>query len=102
MPPLEAAICGNCVIGYTGQGAMQYWRDGLFTEIKSGDLLKFHTEIILQTQNLRRQDFHQYTNGNKLHELKKLVNEYTESKEASSLRHCLEEWRNSLTPRGRQ
>ena len=46
MPPLEAAIAGNKVIGYTGEGGKEYWREPLFTEISSGDFLKFTKEIL--------------------------------------------------------
>jgi hypothetical protein len=38
VPPLEAAFAGNLVIGYTGEGGKEYWRDGVFTEVQSGDI----------------------------------------------------------------
>ena len=38
MPPAEAALCGNQVVGYTGQGAREYWAPGLFTEVPMGDI----------------------------------------------------------------
>mgnify|MGYP003726531753 FL=1 len=41
LPPVEAAIAGNKVIGYTGEGGKEYWREPLFTEISNGDFLKF-------------------------------------------------------------
>ena len=27
IPPVEAALCGNKVIGYTGGGGIEYWRE---------------------------------------------------------------------------
>ena len=46
LPPVEAAIAGNKVIGYTGEGGKEYWREPLFTEISNGDFLKFTKEIL--------------------------------------------------------
>jgi hypothetical protein len=41
LPPLEAAIAGNLVIGYTGQGAREYWSAPNFHEIQQGDIIGF-------------------------------------------------------------
>jgi len=38
LPPLEAALAGNLVIGYTGQGALEYWDAPNFQEIHQGRL----------------------------------------------------------------
>ncbi len=46
LPPVEASLCGNFVIGYTGEGAKDYWRKPLFTEVFSGDLRNFVKEIM--------------------------------------------------------
>ena len=46
LPPLEAAISGNKVIGYTGEGGKEYWQEPIFTEIPNGDFSKFITEIL--------------------------------------------------------
>lgn len=46
LPPVEAAIAGNKVIGYTGEGGKEYWKEPLFTEIPNGEFLKFTQEII--------------------------------------------------------
>jgi hypothetical protein len=37
LPPLEAAFSGNVVVGYTGQGAKEYFFRPLFREIHNGD-----------------------------------------------------------------
>lgn len=50
MPPLEAAITGNKVIGYTGEGGKEVWKKPIFTEIPSGNILKFVDEIIKNTK----------------------------------------------------
>ncbi len=41
LPPIEAAIAGNLVVGYTGQGAKEYWEPPIFREIEQGDVLSF-------------------------------------------------------------
>ena len=47
LPPLEAAIAGNLVIGYTGRGAMDYWREPNFREVRPFDIIDF-VETVLQ------------------------------------------------------
>ena len=41
LPPLEAAIAGNLVIGYTGQGGREYWVAPNFQQVQPGDILGF-------------------------------------------------------------
>jgi hypothetical protein len=41
LPPLEAALAGNLVIGYTGQGGREYWLRPNFEEIPQGDIRGF-------------------------------------------------------------
>ena len=41
LPPLEAAVAGNLVVGYTGQGAKEYWDEGIFHQIQQGDVISF-------------------------------------------------------------
>ncbi len=38
LPPIEAALAGNLVLGYHGQGGREYWQSPLFTEVPQGDL----------------------------------------------------------------
>lgn len=51
LPPLEAALCGNQVIGYTGQGAKEYWRSGVFEAVECGDVAGF-AQAVLQKVNV--------------------------------------------------
>jgi len=46
LPPIEAAIAGNYVIGYTGEGGKEYWKKPIFTKIYSGDIKNFVTTIL--------------------------------------------------------
>lgn len=41
LPPLEAALCGNQVVGYTGQGGKEFWLPQAFIEIEMGDVLGY-------------------------------------------------------------
>ena len=47
MPPLEAAFSGNLVVGYTGQGAKEYFFKPLFRPIGNGDFKHFVEEVML-------------------------------------------------------
>tara|TARA_Y100000590_G_scaffold17788_1_gene21263 strand:- start:526 stop:1584 length:1059 start_codon:yes stop_codon:yes gene_type:complete len=47
MPPIEAAIAGNKVIGYPGRGGTEYWKKPIFTEIPHGNISKFIEEIFI-------------------------------------------------------
>ena len=46
LPPIEAAIAGNKVIGYTGEGGSEYWKEPIFTKIPNGNFSKFVAEIL--------------------------------------------------------
>ena len=46
LPPAEAALAGNYVIGYTGEGGKEYWKKPLFTKIYSGEIVSFVNQII--------------------------------------------------------
>jgi hypothetical protein len=46
IPPIEAAILGNKVIGYTGQGGTEYWKSPLFEKIENGNIIKYCKTIL--------------------------------------------------------
>jgi len=52
LPPIEAALCGNYVIGYTGQAGKEYWDPRIFTEIQNGDILKFLASVLAKVREL--------------------------------------------------
>lgn len=52
MPPVEAALSGCHVIGYTGEGGKEYWDPELFTEIHSGDIKSFVRNILNKVAEL--------------------------------------------------
>jgi hypothetical protein len=41
LPPIEAALCGNFVVGYHGQGGKDYWDEPIFHNVDQGDIRKF-------------------------------------------------------------
>ena len=50
LPPLEAALSGNQVIGYTGQAAKEYWRPDIFEEVASGDVAGFAQRVLAKVK----------------------------------------------------
>jgi hypothetical protein len=54
LPPLEAAIAGNLVIGYTGQGAREYWASPNFHEIQQGDIIGFVDAVAHAARDFER------------------------------------------------
>jgi hypothetical protein len=45
VPPVEAALAGNVVIGYHGQGGREYWHAPNFIEVDQGDFQQFVFEV---------------------------------------------------------
>ena len=72
IPPIEAAILGNNVIGYTGQGGNEYWKKPLFDKIENGNIIKF-CKIILKNINLINNKWIEKTSN----ERKKLTTKYS-------------------------
>lgn len=56
VPPVEAAFCGNYVIGYTGQGGKEYWNPPEFTEISQGDIVDFVEKTLSRIQQIEKLD----------------------------------------------
>ena len=79
IPPIEAAILGNKVIGYTGEGGKDYWKRPIFTEIHTGNLLKF-SEIVLKEINNKS-----FFNNSKKHR-NKLIKDYSKKEEIKYLK----------------
>lgn len=45
-PPVEAAIAGNYVVGYHGNGGKEYWRKPNFTEVNVCDIPHFASSVL--------------------------------------------------------
>ncbi|HEX4049385.1 MAG TPA: hypothetical protein VHY19_00705 [Steroidobacteraceae bacterium] len=45
LPPLEAALAGNLVVGYTGQGGREFFAPPIFRTVENGDFLHYMAEV---------------------------------------------------------
>ena len=81
LPPLEAALAGNKVVGYTGEAGKEYWKKPMFIEIYNGDLKKF-CKTVLKTINNKAK-----INNKSLN--KKLFYKYSEEYEKNNIRKML-------------
>jgi hypothetical protein len=52
LPPIEAALAGNLIVGYTGEGGKDYWWPKVFTEIHYGDLLSLTDTVMKSISDL--------------------------------------------------
>jgi glycosyltransferase involved in cell wall biosynthesis len=48
VPPVEAALCGNYVIGYDGQGGKEYWKYPNFQKVEQGNIQDFIEKILMR------------------------------------------------------
>lgn len=51
IPPIEAALAGNKVIGYTGESGKEYWQKPIFTNVYNGDIKDFCFKLLKNLQN---------------------------------------------------
>ena len=77
MPPIEAAIAGNKVVGYTGEGGKEIWKKPIFTEIHNGDVINFVKQIIVSTKKLFK--------SNPSIQRKKLIKKFSKENEKLNL-----------------
>lgn len=56
VPPVEAALAGNFVIGYTGQGGREYWTPPIFEQVESGDIVGFMSAVLKKVDDISRYD----------------------------------------------
>ena len=87
IPPIEAALLKNYVIGYIGEGGKDYWSKPLFTKISCGDINQFVYEILkkAKTKNLGNYNLAKYQ--------KKLKEKYSIQNEVKSLKIFLKKIR---------
>jgi len=52
LPPLEAAVSGALVVGYTGQAASEFFRRPNFEEVNNGDMQDFVSKVISSIKNI--------------------------------------------------
>ena len=61
LPPVEAALAGNRVVGYHGQGGIEYWDTAIFRRIECGDIQGFAKAVLEEVRNIEgRISFNEY------------------------------------------
>jgi hypothetical protein len=53
IPPIEAALSGNKVIGYVGGGGSEYWKKPIFTKVENGEIEDFAKKIITNIKSYK-------------------------------------------------
>jgi hypothetical protein len=82
IPPIEAALSGNIIIGYTGGGGSTYWKKPIFTKVENGEIEDFAKKIISNIKSYKTS----WINDTKKNRL--LLSEYYSKKsEKKSLIH---------------
>ena len=85
IPPIEAALSGNKVIGYIGGGGIEYWKEPIFTKVENGEIRDFGQKIlsyisendknwIKKTSNQRHKLALQYSKQEEVNSLIKMTN----------------------------
>jgi len=82
LPPIEAALCGNHVIGYTGEGGKEFWNTPIFDEVFSGDVRTFANKVISRVKDFNENN---YAFSEIEAHLSKLAGKYSVEKEQRSL-----------------
>jgi len=82
LPPIEAAILENKVIGYSGEGGNEYFKKPIFTKINPGDLKTFLNEILKEIEN---KNFYKLTKK----QLIQLKNDYSSKSEVNYIKKFL-------------
>ena len=54
IPPIEAALSGNKVIGYVGGGGSEYWKKPIFIKVENGEIEDFAKKIIKNIKSYKK------------------------------------------------
>jgi glycosyltransferase involved in cell wall biosynthesis len=57
LPPIEAALCGNLVVGYHGQGGKDFWYEPIFHNVDQGDIRKFVSTTLREINKIEKEKF---------------------------------------------
>lgn len=57
MPPVMAALSGNLVIGYTGEGNKDYFNMKCFQEVPSGDIREFIEKVLMAVDSFDKNNY---------------------------------------------
>jgi len=78
LPPLEAALSGNYVIGYHGNGGKEYWHSPVFQEIYPYDIKSFIKAVQIRVTKLDNSGTEYCGERNEFHSIiQKLTDRYS-------------------------
>ncbi len=80
IPPIEAALSGNKVIGYTGGGGVEYWKGLIFNKVENGEIADFGKKVLNEIKN-----YDSFWIKRTKNERKKLAKQYSKELEKKSL-----------------
>jgi len=80
IPPIEAALSGNKVIGYVGGGGLEYWKKPIFVKVENGEIEDFAKKIIKNIKSYKKR----WITDSKKNRLQ-LSNYYSKKSEKESL-----------------
>jgi hypothetical protein len=86
LPPLEAALAGNLVIGYTGQGAREYWDAPNFQHVQQGEIACF---VMAAAQAARDIDAQRLTDADLVPGMDSLAQRFSPAAESANLQLVL-------------
>lgn len=80
LPPIEAALSGNKVIGYVGGGGLEYWKKPIFIKVENGEIEDFAKKILNNIKSYKS-TWIKKTKKNRLH----LTKNYSKKTEKNSI-----------------
>lgn len=96
LPPVEAALAGNQVVGYTGEGGKEYFHLPNFKEVECGNILQFCQKTLAAIDYVE-QAHNQYIHDTE-YTITTLSNQYAEEVELTDLETFLHEiFQNTLS-----
>jgi hypothetical protein len=94
LPPIEAALSGNAVVGYTGEGGKEYWHSPIFTGVSNGDIRTFAHAVLDAVQ---RWDANHFDDEALKHHRSLLAAQYSKEHELTTLLTCAQQIKSLLT-----
>ena len=86
LPPIEAAFAGNKIIGYTGEGGNDYFKQPLFEKVSKGNILEFSKKIENNIKNFKKK---WHSQKKILKKRKDLISKYSSFNEEKNIKNIL-------------
>ena len=84
IPPIEAALSGNKIIGYIGGGGIEYWKEPIFTKVENGEIRDFGQKVLSYISKADK-NWLKKTSKQRL----KLADQYSKKRELDSLKNLI-------------